>query len=241
MKRTGPLRDRIALRALRMSVGAWRLGERLGVDLIGSSEAPPYRIDGKRRAVFERLTRDALARDGTVDAGACAYPLHDLLTYLVEEQRFLLHGTNDTSVELLQPRPARDFATELVAVVATDDGIWPMFYAVIDRARVDGVFTGCTRLGSGAKLRRFYVFVAFTDDAAVPWTNGVVYALPRETFRREWGAEWVSSEPVRPRLRIPVTPTDFPLSESVLALPPAEAKSVIRRLRAAKREHLARD
>jgi hypothetical protein len=79
------------------------------------------------------LFATARAGDGTIDAAACPYPLHELLTYLVVEHDLLLHGSNDVTLEVLEPRPAQDWDTELQAVVACDDGIWPIFYAVVAR------------------------------------------------------------------------------------------------------------
>ena len=139
---------------------------------------------------------------------------------------------------MLEPQPARDLDTALLAVVACDDGIWPLFYAVVARDRVDGVVTACTHVG---RRRRFYVF-ALLGDAAAPttWTEGVVYALPRTGFRREWGNEWVSADPVPPELRIRVRPAEFPLLDNVVGLSaPLGFRSAIRALRAAKRSRAA--
>ncbi|MDQ2909603.1 MAG: hypothetical protein M3R39_01045 [Actinomycetota bacterium] len=237
MKRTGPLRDRLALRALRLGVVAWRLGERLGIDVVGGTEGPRFTTDRARRETFNELIAAARAGDGTLDTAACPYPLHELLTHLVVEHEVLLHGSNDASLEHLEPRPAHDFDTELLAVVACDDGIWPIFYAVVARDGVDGVFTGCMQLGRPPRLRSFYMFAIGGDPAAPSsWTRGVVYALPRAGFRREWGHEWVSAEPVRPVLRVPVGPEDFPLRDIVIAATPGEFGRIIPHLRAAKRE-----
>ena len=79
---------------------------------------------------------------------------YDRFTYLVAERDLLLHGSNDTALDVLEPRPARDWGTELLAVVACDDGIWPIFYAVVARDRVEAVFTACTHLGRPPRLRR---------------------------------------------------------------------------------------
>lgn len=83
---------------------------------------------------------------------------------------------------------------------------------------------------------------ALLGDAAAPttWTEGVVYALPRTGFRREWGNEWVSADPVRPQLRIRVQPADFPLLDTAVGLSaPTGVRSAIRALRAAKRARAA--
>ncbi len=216
----------------------WRLGERLRLNVIGATEGPRVASDDDRRETFERLIAMARGQDGTVDTAACHYPVHELLTYLIDRHGLLLHGSNHTALEVLEPQPAKDLDTSLHAVVACDDGIWPIFYAVVARDRVDGVLTACTHIGRGARRRRTYLFAVFGDaDSAGTWTDGVVYALPRVGFRREWGNEWVNPDAVRPALRVHVRPTDFPLKDTVVGLsPPLRVRGVIRRLRAAKRE-----
>lgn len=238
MKRTGPLRDRLALGVSRsLGVAAWRLGERLGIDVAGATEGPPFTTDRERRKTFDELIAAARAGDGTLDAAACPYPVHELLTHLVVEHGLLLHGSNHDAMEVLDPQPARDYDTELLAVVACDDGIWPIFYAVVARDRIENVFTACMHLGRPPRLRRFYMFAIGADPAASSsWTRGAVYALPRAGFRREWGHEWVNAEPVRPLLRVPVGPEDFPLHDAVIGLStPEEFRRVSHHLRAAKR------
>jgi hypothetical protein len=236
MKRTGPLRSRLAVRALRSGVVVWSVFERLGIDVAGATEGPPIAVDETRRRIFDDLIAAARAGSGTIDATTCPYPLHELLTYLVAEHALLLHGSNHTTLELLEPRPARDFDTELLAVVACDDGIWPMFYAVVDRERCEGVFTACLHVGR----RRLYTFATRSDPAdPASWTHGAVYALPRAGFRREWGREWVRAEPVRPVLRVLVGPEDFPLRDAVVGATPEQFRRIFAHLRKAKRERAA--
>jgi hypothetical protein len=236
MKRTGPLADRLKLRALRSGVVVWGLCERLGLDIAGSTEGPPVTVDRPRREAFDVLVADARAGDGTIESEACPYPVHELLTYLVIEHGLLLHGSNDVTLEELEPRPARDFETELQAVVACDDGIWPLFYAVVARDRTDGVFTACLHVGRPPRLRRFYTFATAGDPAdEASWTTGAVYALPRAGFRREWGREWVKADAVRPLLRVLVRPEDFPLREVVVRATPEQFRRIFPHLRAAKR------
>lgn len=240
MKRSGPLGDRLKLRAMRsLGMSAWRLSERLGVDVFGSTEGPPLTRDPGRRAAIERLLEGA---DGTVDAADCPFPAHELLTHLVTERGLLLHGSNRADLEVLEPQPAHDFATVLHAVVACDDGIWPLFFATIARQNVPGLFNACLHLGRGRRLRRLYVFVVVGDpSAAETWTDGAVYAVPRTGFRHEWGNEWVSPEPVRPVLRVRVRPEDFPLRDAVVGVSsPEELRHAGRRLREAKRERRPR-
>ena len=219
-----------------VGLSALRLAERLGLNT-GSTEGPPVATDPASRAVFDELIASARAGDGTIDVGSCPYPPHELLTYLVSERDYLLHGSNDPAIRVLEPNPAHDFGTELRAVVACDDAIWPLFYAVVARERIEAMFTNCMHVGRPPRFRRLYMFAIVadpTDDAT--WTRGVVYALPRDRFRHEWGNEWVSEHHVEPLLRIPVTPEDFPLRESVVGLSDTgELRRVIRHLRASRR------
>ena len=241
MRRTGPLLQRFGLRATRsVGVAAWRLAERAGVDVFGATEVPAVAADAARRETFDALVEDALSRDGVVDVDACPYPVHELLTHVVLEHRLLLHGSNRCELEVLEPRPARDGATELLAVAAADDGIWPLFYAVLARDRVPRIFSACTHLGRPPGLRRFYVFAIEGEPASqLSWTQGMMYAVPRAGFAREWGNEWVSPHAIRPILRVPVRPEDFPLRTAVVGLSgPEEFRRVFHHLRAAKRANV---
>lgn len=219
-----------------VGLSALRLAEQLGLNT-GSTEGPMAATGPAARIAFDELIAAAREGDGTIDVGSCPYPLHELLTYLVSERDFLLHGSNDPDIRELEPRPARDLGTALQAVVACDDGIWPLFYAVVARERVEAMFTNCLHVGRPPRLRRFYMFAIVADPAAEEtWTRGVVYALPRDGFRHEWGNEWVSERRVRPVLRVPVAPADFPLRESVVGLSDAaELRRVVRHLRASTR------
>jgi hypothetical protein len=235
MRRTGPLPDRLALCALRFGAVAWGVAERVGIDLVGASEGPPLRSDPEREAELDALVQVALEDGGTIDAAGCPFPAHELLTRLAVGHGLLLHGSNDTSLSVLEPRPARDFRTELRAVVATDDGVWPLFYAVVARERVDGVFTACLHAGR----HRRYLFATWADPRdASSWTRGAVYAVPRAGFRREWGREWVRAEPVEPALRVLVRPEDFPLRDEVIAAP-TDMRRLPASFRAAKRARAA--
>jgi len=157
-----------------------------------------------------------------IDASSIGFPAHELLTHLVVQHRLLLHGTNNAELEVIKPRPAHDYGTQVGAVVAADDGIWPLFYAVVARDRVEGVFTACMHLGRPPHPRRFYIFRVYgaNPHEATTWTHGAVYAVPRDGFRREWGNEWLRSNEVTPSLRVLVQPSDFPLRYVVQANEP---------------------
>lgn len=211
-RREGSLGERFKVFVLRRVLfNAWRAAERLGIRL--SSEVPAHAPTDARREEMDSLVTEARANGGVIDASSIAVPAHELLTHLVERHGLLLHGSNQTELDVLEPRPASDFGTHVDAVVAADDGIWPLFYAVVARERIDGVFTACMHLGR----RRFYLFRVFGADPGEEstWTRGAVYALPEDGFRREWGNEWLRDAEVTPVLRVLVRPSDFPLLHAV--------------------------
>jgi hypothetical protein len=215
-RREGSLGERLKVFFLRRVLfNVWRVAERLGIRL--ATEGPTYAPTDARRAEMDALVLRARAEGGVIDASSTGFPAHELLTHLVERHGLLLHGTNQTELDVIKPHPARDFGTRLEAVVAADDGIWPLFYAVVARERIDGVFTACMHLGRRPSLRRFYLFRVFgaDPDNETTWTQGAVYAMPRNGFRREWGNEWLRSTDVTPVLRVLVRPSDFPLRHVV--------------------------
>jgi len=162
-RREGSFRERLKLFVLRRVLfNVWRLAERVGIRL--ATEGPPYAPTDAEREEMDELIGRARAEGGVIDASSTGFPAHVLLTHLVAQHGLLLHGTNNTELDVLLPRPAHDFGTHVEVVVAADDGIWPLFYAVVARQRVKGVFTACMHLGRPPSLRRFYVFRVFGED-----------------------------------------------------------------------------
>ena len=214
-RREGSFRERLKLFFLRRVLfNVWRVAERLGVRL--STEGPKHAPSKAQRDAMDELVVRARADGGVIDASSIAFPAHELLTHLVLHHGLLLHGTNNPDLEVLEPRPARDFGTYVEAVAAADDGIWPIFYAVVARDQVEGVFTACLHLDRQPRQRRFYMFRVFGADPhdETTWTNGAVYAVARDGFRREWGNEWLAGNDVAPVLRVLVQPSDFPLRDA---------------------------
>ena len=215
-RREGPFRERLKLFVLRRVLfNVWRLAERLGIRL--ATEGPTYAPTDAQREAMDALVVRARAEGGVIDASSTGFPAHELLTHLVMQHGLLLHGTNNTELDVLLPRPARDFGTHVEVVVAADDGIWPLFYAVVARQRVEGVFTACMHLGRLPQRRRFYVFRVFGADPheEATWTHGAVYAVQRAGFWQEWGNEWLRGTEATPVLRVLVRPSDFPLRHVV--------------------------
>jgi len=115
-------------------------------------------------------------------------PKHEFLSYLVHARGYLLHGTGSPQLERLRPTRATDYdARSLDAVFATSDGIWPLFFATLDRERAGSLWNGCLHVRRGGVLRRYYFFFTEADPRGEQiWRNGAIYVVPREPFVRTW-------------------------------------------------------
>lgn len=160
-------------------------------------------------AAFDELierTPDGAAVDYT-GAAPTWWFLHHLI-----RRGFVLHGSNRGEIEEFELRGNFDAhnVRRVEGIFASDDAIWPLYFATVERVRSGrGLINWCEHVGGVSR----YLF-AVEGDPSDPdaWVPGTVYALPRETFEPTPGSrELVSFVPLRPRLRVPVTPDDFPL------------------------------
>jgi phosphoribosylaminoimidazole-succinocarboxamide synthase len=186
--------------------------------------APELTLDAAARAhfasLFARGCAQGVAQPLDCDGG---YPKSDFLRYLVQHHDVLLHGTTASDLTELAPRPQGDYnGNPVTAVFASSDGIWPQFFAIIDRLTFDGSMrNGCFVLGDGAAEDRHYFF-SVNDDwlRRQCWTTGTIYVLPRATFRpADTSAvrfdEWTSKTAVKPLFKVTIAPDDFPFLSRV--------------------------
>jgi hypothetical protein len=173
----------------------------------------------------------------TLKSGECPlidftlpWPKWQFLCYLAEQHEIALHGSGAPNIALFEPRQPSDL-TEFgnqKAVYAAADGLWAMFFAVVDRAQVGSVANACIRLAdeTGAWQGPYYVFsVSQSALPNQPWRTGTVYLLPRQTFTMQApvavGATQVhipqlaSLVPVQPIAKLIVTPADFPFLRQI--------------------------
>ena len=162
-------------------------------------------------ARFDALI-DATPSGGSVDVRAdapCWWFLHHLI-----RRGYVLHGSNNTAIEEFEPRGNFDAhnVRHVEGVFASDDAIWPIYFATADRTNEPrGLINWCEHAGAGAR----YLFAL---EGEPTWIDGMVYALPSETFEpTPESRELVSFVTVRPRLRVPVSPDDFPLREKTIS------------------------
>ncbi len=187
---------------------------------------PSLELTPEKRAAFDALWEETLATDPEHPLEyALPYPRHEFLRYLTGEKGLLLHGSNQPEIARFEPRRQTDFFGRVTeAVFAASDGIWPIFFAIVDQQAYRGALrNGCFQVPRpDGTTRRVYHFSLNREALARgPWTNGMVYVLPRGPFRRvdeasgDFLQEWLCPHPVAPLARIPVGPEDFPFLEQV--------------------------
>lgn len=160
------------------------------------------------------------------------YPKWQFLSYLCRSTALVLHGSQNADVTIVEPRKAMDgraFSGQK-AIYATTDGIWAIFFAIVDRKHFTplSLFNSCLNIQISADqiLGPLYFF-SITHSALLqkPWCDGAVYILRRENFEQELpqkmlGAKiifphWISVEPAKPVAKLLVQPQDFPFLADV--------------------------
>lgn len=187
---------------------------------------PSVTFDEKAASAFDELLQTTLSR------GECPtlpyslpWPKWQFLCYVADHRDIALHGSGNPTIGLFEPRQSNDlneFGNQK-AVYAASDGLWAMFFAIVDRDRVQSITNACVRLAdeTGASYGPYYVFsVSRSALPNQPWRTGTVYLLPRNSFTFQpsmaFGsyqvhfAQLASAAPVKPLAKLTVTPADFP-------------------------------
>ena len=188
---------------------------------------PALQLDRTTQAAFDRLLTTALAQgnvpllDYTLSA-----PKWQFLCYLAEHHAIALHGSGNPNITQFAPRQPVDLTSfgSQHAVYAADDGIWALFFAIVDRQRYPmSLLNACVRIANTPTHLSDPLYVFSVSQTALPrqpWRDGVVYLLPRTTFIAQppiqfdsvviHSAQLASLAPVTPLARVAVTPEDFP-------------------------------
>jgi hypothetical protein len=192
---------------------------------------PSEEIDEKTRIAFDELLNTTLKTGGcpTIEFNLPGSKWQ-FLCHIADHHGIALHGSGNPNIALFEPRQSSDlneFGNQK-AVYAASDGLWAMFFAIVDRDRVTSITNACINLeeDSGAMHGPLYVFsVSRSALAGQPWRTGTVYLLPPETFTTQpplpFGSSLVhfpqlaSFVPVEPMARLTVTPEDFPFLSQI--------------------------
>ena len=193
--------------------------------------APPP--DAATVAAFDELL-DRAVRDGAerpIDYRLAA-PKWQFLCHAADRGGYVLHGSGNPDIACFEPRQSNDVAEfgNRAAVYAAADGLWPMYFAILDRDRYWMSLTNsCSRVQDrdGRLGEPHYVFSIDNESLAhQPWRTGTVYLLPSEGFEREapfpgadgtlvHTAQAASLTPVEPVAKLVVEPRDFPFLDRI--------------------------
>jgi hypothetical protein len=187
---------------------------------------PSVNFDKTTRNSFDELLDTTLRSDDCpIIPFTLPYPKWQFLCYLADHHHVALHGSGDPNIALFEPRQSNDlneFGNQK-AIYAASDGLWSMFFAIVDRDRVGSITNACVRLAdeTGTLHGPYYVFsVSQSALPSQPWRTGTVYLLPHNTFITQppmaFGsyqvhfAQLASFVPVQPLAKLTISPEDFP-------------------------------
>lgn len=193
--------------------------------------APPLDLDPAESDDFTRLWArlDHPSHQPDVDTGGHAP--HRFVQWLMASDLVIFHGSNDPGLDELSPvrRSMEMFDSaargNLNAVYGTHDGLWSMFFSIIDRSKLEGsIRNGVDRFhgpdGDHLDLYHFSVHHELLEQR--PFTTGALYLLPRDRFTclplypgGPPSPEWACHETVRPLARLILTPDDFPFLDQI--------------------------
>ena len=152
------------------------------------------------------------------------YPKEDFLKFLVENKNVLLHGSSSKNLDSLEPRQANDRVKKSgnkKAVYGVVDPVLPMFYAIQDRKKIQGIIESGidTNQETGESEYKFRMPKEVLD--AKPWTRGVIYIFDKNQFHPEqddngeMSGEWTSDSLVKPIAKLEVGPEDFRFMDKI--------------------------
>jgi hypothetical protein len=193
---------------------------------------PEFPPDRETTASFDRLLDQALDRgpsrpiDYRLDA-----PKWQFLCHAADRADVVLHGSGEPGIGQFDPRQPGDTLefSNRRAVFAATDGIWPMYYAILDRERHPTMLcNSCIRvISSAGQVSDPYYFFSISQPALEqrPWRAGTVYFLPADSFEVQpaitaddaWiqVAQVASPLPVKPAAKLLVHPSEFPFLQQI--------------------------
>lgn len=141
------------------------------------------------------------------------YPKYRFLQYLSLQGNYVFHGSNHRNIERFEPREQTMYNNKLTtAVFATSEPIWSIFYAVFNRSALIGSFRNGCIIGRNKKYHYYSINESTIKNN--PWTDGMLYILPKEKFQmsghdRVQFDEWICNDYVTPIAKISITLSDF--------------------------------
>ncbi|RXJ04360.1 hypothetical protein DS745_02960 [Anaerobacillus alkaliphilus] len=156
--------------------------------------------------------------EGKIVPFECRYPKYMFLNYLIETKDVLVHGTNKSDIVSFEPRKQTLFNGKPVkAVFAASDGVWSLFFAVINRVGYVGSLRNlCITSPTKKGIKRYYYFSLNKDFHGECWSDGTIYFLPKKDFKPGGiKDEWICETAVKPLAKMTVTASEFPFKEHI--------------------------
>ena len=193
---------------------------------------PPLDLDAAAVAAFDALWTQITRSEAMLALPyTLPFPRWQFLCYLADHKPVVLHGSGNPAVGELEPRQTHDVSEfgNRCAIYAASDGIWPIYFAILDRENYPMSLTnGCFRVlaPGGARSEPFYFF-SISQPALQhqPWRAGYIYILPGASFEQQppfvsedveiQVMQCASAEPVKPLARLSVAPDDFPFLSQI--------------------------
>jgi len=191
---------------------------------------PALDISEQAARAFAELFNEAQVQGPAVEINyRLPYPKYLFLEYLADRHGLMLHGSNNRDLDLLKPirfsNDSREFGNQ-AAIYATQDPLWALFFAVLDRDAITGsINNGAIQLkgDDGSVLRRYFFTVEAESLKKSPWIPGAMYILPgagaepdpdfREVRYGQYTLDvshWLYRDEVHPVAKLMVEPDDFP-------------------------------
>lgn len=193
--------------------------------------APEIEMTPEKETAFSGLLENILKKaDGEWINYDLPYPKYEFIHYVITRNMVIFHGSNRDDIETFAPvRKSYELRDEtgrgnLQAVYGTHDGLWSMFFAIVDRPNLRGsIRNGVMYFHNQAgKTLAMYNFSINQDQLPEkPWRKGTLYFLPRETFVRlkmtenSFANEWASEQEVKPLAKLSLEPEDFPFLDRI--------------------------
>ena len=139
-------------------------------------------------AAFDRLFDAAIAAgQGSVIDYTLPQPRWQFICHLADTRDIVVHGSPNHDIALFEPRQTQD-ETEFgnqKAVYAASDGLWPIYFAILDRGiHPMSTINASLKLegpeGLSEPLYYFSITRAALEKRA--FGRGMVYFLPRHSF-----------------------------------------------------------
>lgn len=183
-------------------------------------------------AAFDALfARSIASGDDAPIAYDLPWPRWQFICHVAETRGLIVHGSQNNQIERFEPRQANDAHPfgDRKAVYGASDGLWAMYYAILDRAAHPMLLVNSAmrfEADNGAMSDPYYFF-SISQPAldARAFRPGTVYFLPGDSFEamspqsvagtRVHIAQWASLKPVTPIARIEIAPEDFPLLDRI--------------------------